>query len=97
MTVHVIAHLTIHDHDAYRPYADAFMPILDAHGGRLLTVDDEAEVIDGAREPGRTVVLEFDSEEAFRAWWDSPEYREIAAIREANSATHSIVLTRRSF
>ncbi len=29
----------------------------------------------------RTVILEFPSREAFRAWYDSPEYQEILPLR----------------
>ncbi len=90
MTVHFIAQLTVHDPERYLQYEKGFFPILKAHGGRFLTFDDDATVLDGERTEQRTVLIEFETEEACRTWWDSPEYREIAAHREAASTTHCI-------
>ena len=90
--VRFIAHFTVDDPARYRVYEKGFFPILKAHGGRFLTYDDGATVLEGGYTPGRTVILEFDSEEACLAWWESPEYRELAAHRHAGTTTHSIVI-----
>src|SRR5688500_14750810 len=48
MSVYALAQLTIHDRDRYQRYAARFLPILHAHGGRLLAADDHPEVLEGA-------------------------------------------------
>lgn len=88
--VHFIAHFTVNDRDGYRKYESGFFPILKSHGGRFITYDDSPLVLEGARADGRTVIIGFDSEEACLAWWNSPEYRELAAFRHASTTTHSI-------
>ena len=72
--VRFIAHFSIDDPEVYRVYEKGFFPILKAHGGRFLTYDDAPVVLEGSRADGRTVMIEFDSEEALMGWWESPEY-----------------------
>ena len=90
MTVRFVAHFTVTDAETYRTYEKGFFPILKAHGGRFLTYDDAPLVLEGAREEGRTVLIEFDSEEALLGWWNSPEYRELAVHRHAGTTTHAV-------
>ncbi len=85
--VHVIGQLTIHDADGYRDYVLHFSPILEAHGGEVVTYDDNVTVLEGESVSGRTVILRFESEEACLAWWNSPEYQEIAERRHAATTT----------
>jgi len=88
--VRFIAHFTVDDTDRYRLYEKGFFPILRAHGGRFVTYDDGPTVLEGFHEPGRTVIIEFDSEAALMAWWESPEYRELAEHRHASTTTHAV-------
>jgi len=91
-TVRFIAHFTVTSPDEYRIYEKGFFPILRSHGGRFLTYDDAPIVLEGTYEQGRTVVLEFDSEEALNTWWNSTEYRELAVHRHAGTTTHSVTV-----
>ena len=88
--VHFIAHFTINDADKYRVYEKGFFPILKAHNGTFVTYDDNVTVLEGTPAAGRTVVIRFESEAACMAWWNSPEYRELATHRHAGTTTHSI-------
>ncbi len=90
--VHFIAHITINDVDGYRQYEKGFFPILRAHGGRFITYDDHPVVLEGHRADGRTVIIGFDSEDACLAWWNSPEYVELARFRQAATTTQSILI-----
>ena len=92
--VRFIAHFTIDDPEVYRVYEKGFFPILKAHGGRFLTYDDAPVVLEGSRAEGRTVMIEFESEEALMGWWESPEYREIAPHRHAGTTTHAVYFVR---
>jgi uncharacterized protein (DUF1330 family) len=49
-----------------------------------IAFDDEPEMIEGKIEYPRTVIVEFPSMTAFRAWYDSPEYQEILPLQERN-------------
>ena len=88
--VRFVAHFTVDDPDRYRVYEKGFFPILRAHGGRFLTFDDDPTVLEGTHADGRTVLIEFDSEEALTGWWESAEYRELAEHRHASPPTHAV-------
>ena len=87
-----IAHFTVTDADRYKTYEKGFFPILKPHGGRFVTFDDAVEVLEGEHADGRTVIIEFDSKDALDGWWNSPEYRELAAHRHASTTTHSVIV-----
>jgi uncharacterized protein (DUF1330 family) len=84
--------MSINDVDGYRKYEKGFFPILKAHGGRFITYDDDVTVLEGERSDGRTVIIQFESEDALMDWWNSPEYIELAEYRRASTTTHSVVV-----
>ncbi|MGK0274171.1 MAG: hypothetical protein ACI9N0_000545 [Ilumatobacter sp.] len=88
--VYFIAHITVNDVEGYRNYEKGFFPVLKPSGARFVTYDDNVTVLEGERESGRTIMIEFPSEEALMIWWDSPEYRELAKVRQAAVTTHSV-------
>ena len=85
-----IAHFTIVDRDRYKTYVKGFFPLLEAHGGRFRTYDDAVVVLEGTPEAGRTVLIDFDSEDQLLNWWNSDEYRVLAGIRHESCVTHSV-------
>ena len=89
-SVHLIAHFTVNDADVYHQYEKGVFPILKSYGGRFITYDDQVTVLEGQRAEGRTVMVEFPSEEKLMAWWDSSEYVKLAKLRKASTITHSI-------
>ena len=90
--VHFIAHFTVNDQDGYHQYEMGFFPVLKPHGGRFITYDDQPSVLEGEWAEGRTVIIGFDSEEQLMAWWNSPEYIELAKLRHASTTTHSVTV-----
>ena len=81
---YVVANFQITDTEAYAAYPPLVRPMLEAHGAEVLAVDRESEVVEGEAEHN-TVVIRFPSKDAARAFYDSPEYREIARLRTDNS------------
>ena len=81
MTVYVLAELTITDQATYDRYQAPFMEVFKPFGGTLLAVDDNVQVIEGDWPHTRLVLASFPDEAAFRAWFDSPAYQEIAEHR----------------
>lgn len=88
--VYFIPHITVNDPDGYRQYEKGFFPILKPYGARFVTYDDNVTVLEGERAEGRTIIIEFPSEEVLMQWWNSPEYNELAKLRHASVTTHSV-------
>lgn len=85
MTVYIIAQLTIKDRTTYNEYQSRFMEIFVTFGGKLLAVDDNVKTLEGDWPHTRLVLASFPDEASFRAWWDSPAYRDIVKHRVAAS------------
>ncbi len=50
-------------------------------GGKILAFDEQSEVVEGEPPGTRTVLIEFESRDAFRAWYDSAAYQEVIGMR----------------
>ena len=91
MKGYIIADVEIHDPEAYADYRAAVPATLEGYGGRFIVRGGETEMLEGDRQPRRIVVLEFDSPEQARAWYESEGYREPMALRQRTS-TASLIL-----
>lgn len=81
MAVYVVAQGRIEDRDKLGRYVARALPTIQASGGRVLGFDETPEVVEGEVDLPRTVILEFDSHDDFRRWYDSAEYQEILPLR----------------
>jgi uncharacterized protein (DUF1330 family) len=80
-----------HDQNKAKEYREKFGPALDLYGGKTLCAGP-AQVIEGSRDPGRVVILEFPSTAAFRTWYASAEYAPVLKLREEGATTKSVTL-----
>ena len=92
MRVYLMAQLTIHDRETYARYGSAFMDIFSPYGGKLLSVEEAPEVLEGEWACTRTVLLEFPCEETAHAWYGSAEYQAIAQHRRAASVANVVLI-----
>ena len=91
MSVYVIADIEVLDPVGYDEYRKQVGATIAAHGGRYLARGGETEVLEGSWSPKRCVILEFPSMENFKAWWSSPEYAPVRAIRNRMSKSSMVV------
>ena len=89
MTVYVIAQLSSTHRPAYDRYQDRFMDIFRRFEGRLLAADEKPKVIEGRWSGEKVVLLSFPDENAFREFYDAPEYQAIAQDRNEGAETSS--------
>jgi uncharacterized protein (DUF1330 family) len=65
---------------------------LTRYGGKFLVRGGRAEVLEGDWQPNRLVVVEFDSFEQAKAWWNSDDYAAPKKLRQSASTTNMIVV-----
>jgi uncharacterized protein (DUF1330 family) len=82
MPAYVIVETDIHDHDQYEQYKAASPAAVAGGGGRFVVRGGELAVLEGDWQPSRLVVLEFESLEAAKRWYDSPGYQEAKRLRD---------------
>ena len=92
MAAYVIANVTIGDPVRYEDYKRMVPATLTPFGGRFIVRGAKAEVLEGNWRPERLVILEFPSVEHARRWWNSTEYAEARALRQATSTGTLLIL-----
>ncbi|TMJ65525.1 MAG: DUF1330 domain-containing protein [Alphaproteobacteria bacterium] len=68
------------------------VPKIERHGGRYLTRAGTHEVLEGDWRPNRVVIIEFPDMAAIRAWYGSPEYQPLIALRQSAASDVMIAL-----
>jgi uncharacterized protein (DUF1330 family) len=90
MAHYAIFDVTITDLEKYKEYMLKVKPVIEASGGRYLVRGGAHKVHEGNWNPTRLVVFEFPSEEAMQAFYESPEYRGLKAMRESCSRANLV-------
>jgi len=88
---YVILTEEIHDRAGMDAYGTASTAPLLEHGGRVLVVDEDVEVLEGTWHGTRTVVVEFESVETARDWYRSPSYQAALPLRQAASHCNVVI------
>jgi uncharacterized protein (DUF1330 family) len=87
MSAYVIAEVNVTDPKLYDEYKKLVPATVEKYGGRFAVRGGTVESKEGGWKPARVVVLEFPSMEKARAWYHSPEYAPVLAMRlKAGSA-----------
>jgi uncharacterized protein (DUF1330 family) len=92
MPAYVILDVNVTDPARYEDYKRLSGAALAAHGGRFVVRGGRTETLEGDWRPARIVVLEFDSAEQAKRWYDSEEYRGPKAIRQEASEGRMILV-----
>jgi uncharacterized protein (DUF1330 family) len=91
MAAYMIAEMDVSDPAAYEAYKAAAADVMARYGGRYIVRGGEALVLEGAP-PKRVVVVEFDSLEAARRWYSSPDYQAAKALRAHAAVSRRFVV-----
>ncbi len=75
----------IHDPEGAGAYTKAAVPTVMAAGGRPIIFGDADDVVEGEWHGNKTVIIEFESVDAARAWYHSPEYQAVIGQRHASA------------
>ena len=63
------------------------------NGVTILSVDRQPQVLEGVWHGDQTVVLEFESVDAARAWYESEEYQAAAKLRQAAADCNAVIVS----
>ena len=85
LAAYLFANVDVTDAAAYENYRKGVGATVAQYGGRFLVRGGAVEVLEGRLEPKRVVIIEFDSAQRLKEWWDSPEYRPLRELRQRAS------------
>jgi uncharacterized protein (DUF1330 family) len=78
---YIIARIVVTDTEAYAGYVKGASEAIRKYGGKPLVRGGQMETLEGEGRP-RNVVLEFESFEQAKTYFNSPEYQAAKALRE---------------
>ena len=89
---YLIGQITIIDLKKYQQYASKTESIIKNFGGRYLIRGGDQIIAEGTPQGNRDVVIEFDSLEKAREFYESQEYAKIIDIRIDNSIGYILMV-----
>ena len=89
---YLIGQITITDPKKYQQYASETEKIIKSFGGRYLIRGAEQIIAEGTPQGNRDVVVEFDTLEKAKQFYESEEYAKIIDIRKKNSTGYILMV-----
>ena len=91
MAAYMIVQTNIGDRDAYSRLLDGIIPLLNKYKAKILAADNEAKFLEGEHSFGRTVIVEFESEEVLLAW--NEKVQELGLADMARNASNTYIVS----
>ena len=91
MAAYLLAEIEITDPESFEAYRRDVSQLIARFGGRYLARGGTAEMLEGDRSVKRTVLLEFPEMAMLRAFYGSPEYQPLLALRQASSQSEVLI------
>ena len=92
VSAYFIANILIHDEEEYQKYLERVDEVFRKFNGKYLAVGKSPEVLEGAWNYSRAVLIEFPDRESLKAWYYSSEYQEIVRHRLSAAACDTIIV-----
>ncbi len=92
MAVFLIIEIEVSEPGMYSEYVRRVPEIIEKHGGRYLVRGGKVTPLSGNWNPERIIVVEFETVEQIRSCLGSPEYLELAPLRERSTASRAIIV-----
>lgn len=91
MSLFMIIESKIKNAEKYNLYIDQVSPIVEKYGGHYHVRGENIQSL-GSWKPERIIVIEFQTVDQIQNWLQSPEYAEIAPLRENGADAQAIVV-----
>ncbi|MBQ11040.1 MAG: D-fructose-6-phosphate amidotransferase [Planctomyces sp.] len=92
MAAYYIVDLEVTDAGEFEEYRRLVAPMVANYGGRYVVRGGALETVEGDWSPNRLVILEFDSMERLKSWYESDEYRPVKAIRHRSAISKAVIV-----
>jgi len=88
---YIIVTEDINDPEGFKTYMGEAAKAM-TEGVKVLVMDPNPEVLEGAWHGPQTILLEFDSVEAAREWYHSDLYQSAAKLRQAAADCNAVIV-----
>ena len=83
----------VKDEAAMGEYSGGALPTIIQGGGKPIVVERNVETLEGSWHGTVTIILEFESVDAAKSWYNSPEYQAVIGKRHAAADTNAVVVS----
>jgi uncharacterized protein (DUF1330 family) len=92
MAAYIVAEIEVTEPAGFEDYRKAAPATIAAFGGRYLARGGALEPLEGGWAPKRMVILEFPSLAQAKAWYASPQYRDLLKLRQSTTRSKVVLL-----
>ncbi len=92
MAGYIIARIDVTDPEKYKKYTAVTPGLIAKYGGRFVVRGGETVTLEGPEETGRVVVIEFDSLDQAKVFYNSGDYQAAIGLRKAASTGQLIAV-----
>ena len=88
---YLVAHISVHDKEGFQKFVEMATPAIGEYGGKVLAREPTPDVREG-KALGLCIVIEFESMEKARSFYESEQYTAARIVRGAASDTHLVLI-----
>jgi uncharacterized protein (DUF1330 family) len=92
MSVYMIIEIKVKNNLLYSTYVEKVPKVVGKYGGRYLVRGGQVTPVSGNWNPERIILLEFETMGQLQKCFESPEYLELAPLREESTLSRSIIV-----
>ena len=93
MSAYMLADVAWHNEEAHREYVAKFGGTLTKYGGHVLAGDPAPKILEGPWKVHTLVIIEFPDMTSLNAWYTSPEYQPLIALRKSCTSDQDMMFT----
>ncbi len=79
--------MDVKDAEKFKDYLKAIPSVIKQFGGKFLVRGGDFEICEGSWNPKRLVMVEFESMQKAKQFYNSPEYQAIIGLRQSSAYT----------
>ena len=88
---YLVGHILVHDKGGYEKFKEMSGPVISEYGGKVLVRNPNPEIREG-KESGIAIVIEFESMNNAREFYESEKYTNARDVRERAAKTDLILV-----
>tara|TARA_R110001592_G_C12892997_1_gene725855 strand:+ start:313 stop:603 length:291 start_codon:yes stop_codon:yes gene_type:complete len=92
MAAYIIAFAAVKDRNKLADYSASAGPTIGPAGGALVARTKVIDTIAGDFSADAALILKFDTADAARAWYDSPEYQKLIPLRDEGMVANFVLV-----
>jgi uncharacterized protein (DUF1330 family) len=92
VSVYLIIEIEVKNRELYSQYVEKVPGVINKHGGKYLVRGGNVTPMMGDWKPERLILIEFDSADQIHGCFQSPEYLQLAPLREQSTVSKSIIV-----